>query len=344
MIKNKLNWESNADCSKGITLIALVVTIVILLILAGVTITFVLGEDGIINMAKKAADETKNAAENEQKSFNELMGELENIIDGSNSNNEKTDWKKIKSELESTPDKYKHSEQSADNLDRAVGTDGKPVNLDLWKYYITNDGQGVSLGKVMGSTRWQGYKGQIIDGKIEGTMPQYIYIKSSEKVLPVTGLFCTFYNYTHDSYTEYGDTTRVYDDLTTAPELPSTVVDMEATFSYCKKLTAIPKLPENLKTLCSADGSTGNGPFEGCIGITSAPEIPSSVMNMDYAFSYCTNLSGIVKINSKNVSSANGAFDETVNQLTIQVPADSTTYTTMSSAYKNVSNIIIEQF
>ncbi|MBP3255350.1 MAG: hypothetical protein J6M60_02525 [Clostridia bacterium] len=39
---------------KGITLVALVITIIILLILAGVTITLVLGEDGLISRAKEA--------------------------------------------------------------------------------------------------------------------------------------------------------------------------------------------------------------------------------------------------------------------------------------------------
>lgn len=39
---------------RGITLIALVVTIVVLLILAGVTITYALGDNGIIGTAKKA--------------------------------------------------------------------------------------------------------------------------------------------------------------------------------------------------------------------------------------------------------------------------------------------------
>lgn len=39
---------------RGITLIALVVTIVVLLILAGVTITYALGNNGIFNSAKKA--------------------------------------------------------------------------------------------------------------------------------------------------------------------------------------------------------------------------------------------------------------------------------------------------
>ena len=44
---------------KGITLIALVVTIIVLLILAGITITTVLGEDGIIAKAQLAAFATE---------------------------------------------------------------------------------------------------------------------------------------------------------------------------------------------------------------------------------------------------------------------------------------------
>ena len=40
---------------KGITLIALVITIIVLLILAGVTINMVLGEDGIIEQAQAAS-------------------------------------------------------------------------------------------------------------------------------------------------------------------------------------------------------------------------------------------------------------------------------------------------
>ena len=40
---------------KGITLVALVVTIVVLLILAGVALNLVLGENGIITRAKESA-------------------------------------------------------------------------------------------------------------------------------------------------------------------------------------------------------------------------------------------------------------------------------------------------
>lgn len=43
---------------KGITLVALVVTIIVLLILAGVTIALVLGQDGIFGKAQTAATET----------------------------------------------------------------------------------------------------------------------------------------------------------------------------------------------------------------------------------------------------------------------------------------------
>ena len=51
---------------KGITLVALVVTIVVLLILAGVSINTVLGDDGIIEKAKEAAEATRRASAEEE--------------------------------------------------------------------------------------------------------------------------------------------------------------------------------------------------------------------------------------------------------------------------------------
>ena len=51
---------------KGITLIALVITIVVLMILAGVSINTVLGDDGIIQKAKDAAEATKRASAEEE--------------------------------------------------------------------------------------------------------------------------------------------------------------------------------------------------------------------------------------------------------------------------------------
>ena len=55
--------------TKGITLIALVITIIILLILAGITLTLVLGENGIITKAQEAKQKTEQARIEEQVSL-----------------------------------------------------------------------------------------------------------------------------------------------------------------------------------------------------------------------------------------------------------------------------------
>ena len=81
-----LNSKSNVGRnSQGITLIALVVTIVVLLILAGITITFVLGENGIINMAQRAADATNNAMQKEQEDLGDITNQLQNYLNGNGS-------------------------------------------------------------------------------------------------------------------------------------------------------------------------------------------------------------------------------------------------------------------
>ena len=51
---------------KGITLIALVVTIVVLLILAGVSIAMLIGENGVINKAIESNEETAKAKAREK--------------------------------------------------------------------------------------------------------------------------------------------------------------------------------------------------------------------------------------------------------------------------------------
>ena len=52
--------------NKGITLIALVITIIVLLILAGVSIAMVTGDNGILKQATRAGAETQVAEAKEQ--------------------------------------------------------------------------------------------------------------------------------------------------------------------------------------------------------------------------------------------------------------------------------------
>ena len=63
--------------NKAITLIALVVTIIVLLILAGVSINFIFGADGIFSKSQYAVDKYKNAQEEE----NVMLGKIEQQID-----------------------------------------------------------------------------------------------------------------------------------------------------------------------------------------------------------------------------------------------------------------------
>ena len=65
---------------RGITLIALAVTIVVMLILAGVTIDITLGDKGIINKAKEAAEKMNSAVEQDEAELNELLNELNEVM------------------------------------------------------------------------------------------------------------------------------------------------------------------------------------------------------------------------------------------------------------------------
>ena len=63
--------------NRGITLIALVITIIVLLILAGVTISLTLGDEGIFKVAEKSVDETKKAQIKEKIQM-EVVGSYDN--------------------------------------------------------------------------------------------------------------------------------------------------------------------------------------------------------------------------------------------------------------------------
>ena len=75
--KTSLNIRKLKKQVKGITLIALVVTIIVLLILAGVAISLTIGQNGIFARAQNAVNVYEQAATNEQQE----LGKAEDIID-----------------------------------------------------------------------------------------------------------------------------------------------------------------------------------------------------------------------------------------------------------------------
>ena len=78
---DKKTMKTKIKQEKGITLIALVITIVVLLILAGVSINAIFSENGIINKAKDAQNKMNQATQNDLIGLNELDKLISSLTD-----------------------------------------------------------------------------------------------------------------------------------------------------------------------------------------------------------------------------------------------------------------------
>lgn len=116
--------------NNGITLVALVITIIILLILAGITISALTGNNGLITRAKQAADETKyaNAAEKVKLAVNASYDETGTISD----------------------EKLKENLNNIDGINPQVTevTYDLTVIVDGYEFSIKKTGQVVALGRT----------------------------------------------------------------------------------------------------------------------------------------------------------------------------------------------------
>ena len=70
---------------KGITLVALVITVVVMLILAGVAIAAVVDGDGLFSKTRQAAETYENATDKESYMLENLMGQIDHYIEGGTS-------------------------------------------------------------------------------------------------------------------------------------------------------------------------------------------------------------------------------------------------------------------
>lgn len=82
--------------NSGITLIALVITIIVLIILAGVAIGLTIKENGIFNRAKEAKEQYKNAEIYESELIEDTVNSIDNLATESTTQNAKLVRKVVK--------------------------------------------------------------------------------------------------------------------------------------------------------------------------------------------------------------------------------------------------------
>lgn len=112
----------------GITLIALVVTIIVLIILAGVSINLVLGDNGIITLAQKAS-------ENYIEGQNEELANTKDLFEELNLNIGETVSKTTTIDFNGTvviPEGYKLAKDSAKDVNKGVVIEDVKGNQYVW--------------------------------------------------------------------------------------------------------------------------------------------------------------------------------------------------------------------
>ena len=175
---------------RGITLIALVVTIIVLLILAGISISMLTGQNGILNRAKEAKESYSNSNEKEQiqLSYNsaitgklgesitaeELQDELDEMLGKNEDGTSKTEIIDIGNGVFNIKFIKTNNNYRVDNGDVTLltGEDKsvvEPKNVADWKYEPNDDG----------TLTITGYKGSdtevVIPNHIGGVAVKRIY-------------------------------------------------------------------------------------------------------------------------------------------------------------------------
>ena len=306
----------------GITLIALIITIIVMLILVGVTINVALngGLFEKADEATKQTQEAIDYEELQMAAVAALNGDLEipnadaiklegwtitgiaggpytctspkenvftvdkkgNITKGNNGAGD-IDFEAIKQDVIANPEVYlakaKEAGQDTEALtDIGIGTDGNVVNLGNWIYTILDE----TTVQLIGGSGEPGYTGDIVGGRIVGSVPQYIC--SEGKVYTVTQMMETFSGLAGLKY---------------APKLPETVTTTYSLFEYCEDLEVAPELHEGLVRITSM--------FRGCTSLKNSPVIPSTANDISFMFDDCTSLTGTIIIKSDEFNGMEGA-------------------------------------
>lgn len=318
----------NLKCkNNGITLISLVVTIVILLILAGVSIVALTGDNGLLIKAYQSKIKTEGAQEKESVGLAVTTAQIGN--DGYQDLNEENLTKALNEQFPNTnisvisngdgsytitvnKNVYDISsdgtvengidwelvKQTAKAPDEqintpkttiGIGTNGEAVNMDLWEYTYLSDSDSYALNDF----------DVINDSSIENKG----YLGTIDSTGKIEGSVPMYIKTKNDEVfkpvTDMNNTFRECVELVIPPAIPKTVTAMFTTFNSCTNLQYPPILPSSL---CNMYGT-----FYNCKSLQYAPNIPDTVTNMAQCFVFCANIQYAPKI-PDGVTTLRGTF------------------------------------
>ena len=366
MILKKYKEEGR---SEGITLIALIITISVLLILVGVSIAMITGENGILTQAQNAKNKTEEAQDKEKISLavseaqignngyqdleqNNLQEAMNNQFDGRNvvvsDNGDGTFIVSVLDKLKDYTISGNTIQESTDwnklMQDAKAPTSQNKVNEEGDKIIgLGTDGSVVNMDlwncillddgtySVSYSTRAE----DIVNGNIIGTIPQYI--KDGNEFKVVTSLENCFIDNNSIKYppkipntiTNIKGAFMNCVNLEKSATIPYGVIDMEGSFSGCINLQEMPEIPNSVKSLAAT--------FVKCILITEMKPLPDSITNMVHAFNGCTNLKNISNI-PKHVQYMNAAFSgcTSLTEVNLTIPE---TVTNLQYTFQYCTNL-----
>ena len=145
MKRHKFKINRNQEKQKGITLVALVITVVVMLILAGVAIAAVVNGDGLFDKTRQAAEKYENAAQKEADLINKLFSDdyINGGGDGTSGGDTNEDLLSIISDLISRVEKLENK-----------GTGDILAAYPIGSIYLSTDGS--NPADLFGGT-WEAY-------------------------------------------------------------------------------------------------------------------------------------------------------------------------------------------
>ena len=180
----KKKQTRTVKANEGITLIALIITVIVMLILAGVAINLTVGDNGIFKKSQEGAEIYKNAANNEASSLNSVdkeMGDLINQYQGGTTGGdiEPTPTEPTPSEKPGKPDSNEiYTENSTIN-----GEEGNAFNPEIPKGFKPKDEGEAQWGNGSTPPTEEAVKAGLIIEDEEGNQFVWIAVDGTEVVL-----------------------------------------------------------------------------------------------------------------------------------------------------------------